>query len=67
MKRLTELTLFTVAVLTLSLLALHGAQKMRISLDAMASNTAKTYLLSKPVTYSAPAIEYTNDDLETDK
>lgn len=67
MKRLTELTLFTLAVLTLSLLALHGFQRMRVSIDAMASDTAKSYLLTKPVTYSAPAIEYTNEDLETDK
>lgn len=67
MKRLTDLTLFTLAVLALSLLALRGAQHMRVSLDAMASDTAKSYLLTKPVPYSAPAIEYTNEDLETDK
>ena len=70
MKRLTELTLFTLTVAVLTLACLQGALNMRLSLDAMAENAAKTYLLNRqpqPIkiiqegTDEFPEVEYVSD------
>lgn len=66
MKRSTELTLFTLTVCILSIIALHGASKMRVSIDVMASDTAKTYLLNKGES-SFPVIGSPKEELETDR
>lgn len=41
-------SLFTLAVLVLFTLCLHGIAKMRVSINATADETARTYLLNKP-------------------
>jgi hypothetical protein len=61
MKRATELTLFTLTVSILTLLALHGAAKMRVSLDATAADTAKTITIIQEGSESFPTIEYVSD------
>ena len=61
MKRITDLTVFTLAVLTLSLIALHGAAKMRVSLDATANQTAKTITIIQEGTDEFPEVEYVSD------
>lgn len=58
-----QLIPFTLTVLTLTLLALHGIAKMRVSLDATANEAAKTYLKVSPAE-SFPEIEFSNKTTE---
>lgn len=63
MKRLTELTAFTLAVLTLTTLGLYGMSKFTISLSALADNVSKSYL-KREKQDSFPEIEFSNKTTE---
>lgn len=63
--RFKDLTAFTLAFLTLTTLGLYGANKLTISMTALADNVSKTYLMSQPVQeYQAPKIEFSDKTTE---
>jgi len=61
MKRITELTLFSLAVATLTLAALHGFMNLKLSIDATAAGTAKTITIIQEGSETFPEVEYVSD------
>lgn len=63
--RLKDLAILTLAFLTLATLCLYGANKLTISMTALADNVSKTYLMSQPAQeYQAPKIEFSDKTTE---